>query len=317
MNSIEVVGKNVEQAIENGLKELNVTRDKVTIEVKDTGGLFKKAKVVLTVDEDNGKEERAKNIKRLEELESRGELNNDFSSLLKRGKAEEATAKNAEKCCESGKELIDNIQSVCAECAGFAKNESETFEKAEDKDNGTDEIKNDFALSNENVQTCASENASDLGREKLSKGAGKVCEFADEVFKLMGIDAYVEISETRDNINVEVVGNQANKIIGKRGDGLNALQYLCSVVASRADRDSGRVYVNACGYKEEREQELIKLARKLKYSAVRDEKPIKLEPMTALDRKTIHKALKDDDLVERHSEGEEPRRYIVISPKKQ
>ena len=311
MNSIEVVGKNVEQAIENGLKELNVTRDKVTIEVKDTGGLFKKAKVVLTIDEDNGKEERAKNIKRLEELESRGELNNDFSSLLKSEKAEETTAKNAEKCCESGKELIDNIQLVCA------KNESETAEKVEDKDNGTDEIKNDFALSNENVQTCASENVSDLGREKLSKGADKVCEFADEVFKLMGIDAYVEISETRDNINVEVVGNQANKIIGKRGDGLNALQYLCSVVASRADRDSGRVYVNACGYKEEREQELIKLARKLKYSAVRDEKPIKLEPMTALDRKTIHKALKDDDLVETHSEGEEPRRYIVISPKKQ
>lgn len=311
MNSIEVVGKNVEQAIENGLKELNVTRDKVTIEVKDTGGLFKKAKVVLTIDEDNGKEERAKNIKRLEELESRGELNNDFSSLLKSEKAEETTAKKVEKCCESGKELIDNIQFVCAEC------ESEKNEEAEDKDNGTDEIKNNFALSNENVQICANENASDLGREKLSKGAGKVCEFADEVFKLMGIDAYVEISETRDNINVEVVGNQANKIIGKRGDGLNALQYLCSVVASRADRDSGRVYVNACGYKEEREQELIKLARKLKYSAVRDEKPIKLEPMTALDRKTIHKALKDDDLVETHSEGEEPRRYIVISPKKQ
>ncbi|MGN1227868.1 MAG: protein jag, partial [Christensenellales bacterium] len=130
-------------------------------------------------------------------------------------------------------------------------------------------------------------------------------------------DASVEISETKDAINIEVVGKDANKIIGKRGDGLNAFQYLCSIIGSRSDRDCGRVYANACDYKEEREQELIKLARKLKYSAIRDEKAIKLEPMSALDRKTIHKALKDDELVATHSEGEEPRRYIVIEPKKQ
>ena len=310
MRRIEAIGKNVEQAIESGLEQLKVTRDKVTIEVKDTGGLFKKAKVVLTVDEDFDAEERkevAEDIEGLESQQERGESNSDFSSLLKTSNEGKTTAKNAENkgkseedensICSCDKTIIEAKSVARDEGKADESEEGESFSQCEE----SGALKSDFEDESEEV--------------KFSKGAVKIKEFADEVLKLMGIEASVEISETKDNVDVEIVGSCANKIIGKRGDGLNALQYLCSVISSRIDRDCGRVSINACGYREEREQELIKLARKLKYSAVRDEKAIKLEPMTALDRKTIHKALKDDDLVETHSEGEEPKRYIVISPK--
>lgn len=288
MKSVESIGKNVEQAIENGLNELGVTRDMVTIEVKETGGLFKKAKVVLTLDGEGAseKEDRVKRIEELEELEKRGELDTDFSTLLKDEKVE----------------VSENLS---------LKNETkEKFEESNDEAN--------VSLADENeTSDDVVESSSDTNASTMSSGALKVKEFVDGLLIKMGIDAVAEINETSDAINVELVGKNAFKIIGKRGDGLNAFQYISNIVASRFDKDCGRVYVNACGYKEEREQELIKLARKLKYSAVRDEKPIKLEPMSAYDRKTIHKALADDDLVETHSEGEEPRRYIVIEPKKQ
>ncbi|MBQ8748851.1 MAG: KH domain-containing protein [Clostridia bacterium] len=300
MKSIESVGKNVEQAIENGLKELGCTRDKVTIEIKETGGLFKKAKVVLTLDSEIEKEkkEREENIKRLEELEQSGALDNDFSSLLKNSKInEEKLEKDATN--EQQNENYEKVQeSTLKICENQVENENSTVEN-----DVKEEINFEVEKQEKNVT--------------LSKGAEKVKEFSNELLQKMGIEATTEINETRDSINVELVGREANKIIGKRGDGLNAFQYLCSVVGSRFDRDCGRVYIDACGYKEEREQELIKLARKLKYSAVRDDKVIKLEPMSALDRKTIHKALADDDLVETYSEGEEPRRYIVIAPKRQ
>lgn len=362
MDSIEAVGKNVEQAIENGLLELGTTRDKVTIEVKETGGFFKKARVVLTVDGDlKSKNERAENIKRLEELEQKGELDSDFSNMLKTDKT---TAKNAENQdvldCEKTKEKCVETSKNCGNAglntageevvlsgkeiinSAYVQNAGEMHTSGADvvaQDAETDSAEmvqcatigaEEFATSGECETSGISENTSTKscaeevvecgcgGKEKeLTRGASKIKEFADNVLKLMGVNACVEICETGDNINAEVVGTQANKVIGKRGDGLNALQYLCSVVGSRCDRDCGRVYVNACGYKEEREQELIKLARKLKYSALREEREVKLEPMCALDRKTIHKALKDDDAVETHSEGEEPRRYIVITPKSQ
>lgn len=291
MNSIEAVGKNVEQAIENGLAELNTTRDKVSIEIIETGGLFKKAKVILTLDEkeENGIS-REENIKRLEELEKSGALDSDFSSLLKK---EETTAENAEKAVEIE---VENTEKTAENVEQTTQNEeSEQVAKESKEEQSEDE---------------------EFTAQEFSVGATKAQEFLSGMLKLLEVEAKLDTSETRDDIKIEIVGKDAHKIIGKRGDGLNAVQYLTSVVGARADRDCGRIYVDTCGYKEEREQELIKLARKLKYTAVREERVVKLEPMSALDRKTIHKALQEDDLVETYSEGEEPRRYLVIEPKK-
>lgn len=298
VKSIESVGKNVEQAIENGLKELNTTRDKVTIEVIETGGFFKKAKVLITID-DVEEKEREENIARLQALEDSGALNSDFSSLLKEKEEDNGTIDDSQNQDDKEDEVVEDVKED--------KTEETTAENGENIGNiEFEEVKNDESETTVNEQDV-----------NLSQGALKAKEFTETLLQKFGIETVAEINESKDVIQVELVGKEAYKIIGKHGDGLNALQYITNIIASRNDKDCGKVYIDTCGYKDEREQELIKLARKLKYSAVKEEKAIKLEPMSAYDRKIIHKALAEDDLVETHSEGEEPRRYIVIEPKKE
>lgn len=265
MTKIEAVGKNVEKAIEEGLKELGTTRDKVNIEVLDAGGLFKKARVLISIDEKTDE-----NVGGLNKVND--EI--DTATLL-----EENDAKIAEK-------VTDEVEIQ--------------EEKVEDK---TDKINIDLSYTpTQNDDT-------------LSVGTLKVKEFLMGYLKCAGVNAELEIVEDADAVRIDIVGIDANKIIGKHGDGLNALQYLCNIIANKADRNCGKIYIDTCGYKDEREQELIKLARKLKFTALREEKVVKLEPMSAYDRKIIHKALAEDDMVETYSEGEEPKRYIVIAPK--
>jgi len=151
--------------------------------------------------------------------------------------------------------------------------------------------------------------------QNYSDVANAVVSFIKSVCSLQGIIVKVDVKENKDDISLDITGENAKEIIGFRGEGLNALQYLCNIIAGKVDKNCPRIYVNVDNYKEEREQTLIKLARRLAYKCAKTKESIKLEPMTAYERKIVHKALQNDAYVTTHSEGEEPRRCLVIELK--
>jgi spoIIIJ-associated protein len=143
-----------------------------------------------------------------------------------------------------------------------------------------------------------------------------VREFLDGVMQRMNVNGEVEISAADDNLRVNVNGAKMGMLIGKRGQTLNALQYLLNVAYhKRFPGDNNRVILDVEDYRQKREETLRILAVNLAKKAVRYGKDVVLEPMTPQERRIIHTALQDNRSVSTFSEGEEPYRKVVISPK--
>lgn len=139
--------------------------------------------------------------------------------------------------------------------------------------------------------------------------------FILNVTKNMGAD--VEINTTVDDKHVtfELTGKDIALLIGKRGQTLNALQYLVHLVLNKESQSYYRVTLDAEGYRERRKETLESLALKKADRAIKLNKEIKLEPMPAFERKIIHTVLQEKEGVSTFSDGTEPHRYIVIAPK--
>ena len=107
----------------------------------------------------------------------------------------------------------------------------------------------------------------------------------------------------------------ASEIIGFRGEGLNAIQYLANVYVGKNNRHAKKIRVDCDNYRAKREDTLIALANRMARKVAKTNHPVKLEPMTANERRIIHEALANDRFVETVSKGEEPYRYLTILPK--
>lgn len=118
-------------------------------------------------------------------------------------------------------------------------------------------------------------------------------------------------NETGAVINIESDNN--GTIIGRRGDTLDAIQYLCSIIANKGDKDYFRITINCLGYREKRKDTLRHLAKKVAKSVLKTGRPQTLEPMNPYERRVIHSAISEIEGVSSRSVGEEPRRKIVIS----
>ena len=125
----------------------------------------------------------------------------------------------------------------------------------------------------------------------------------------------VETTETESEILIQLTGVNAGDIIGRRGDVLDAFQYMLNVLTKNFDDDFKRVTVDTENYRAKRAETLEKLARNLEKKVRRTAKPVRLEYMNPFERRTIHTALQDSPFVDTASEGDEPRRYVVIKPK--
>lgn len=130
-----------------------------------------------------------------------------------------------------------------------------------------------------------------------------------------GKDIKYEVKHDDGHVMVSVDGEDLNYLIGHRGETLNNLQSILSIIASRGLEYKVRVILNICGYKEKREMALEELASKLEKTVARTKKSITLEPMTAYERKIIHSKLQNSRMVTTSSVGEEPYRKVVISLK--
>jgi spoIIIJ-associated protein len=140
-------------------------------------------------------------------------------------------------------------------------------------------------------------------------------EFLLEVLKNMRVDASVETRETEDGILFDIQGTNLGVIIGRRGQTLDAIQYLVNVVANRHADKHIRVILDAENYRLRRKETLEQLADRIAKKALQLKRNVRLEPMSAAERKVIHSFLQKRTDVYTYSEGEEPYRYIVVAPK--
>jgi spoIIIJ-associated protein len=114
-------------------------------------------------------------------------------------------------------------------------------------------------------------------------------------------------------ISFSLEGNGAGSLIGRRGDTLDALQYLTSMVANRGDKDYVRLTIDTCGYREKRRKALQELAQRISKSVLRTGRSVALEPMNPYERRIIHSAVTEIEGVSSHSSGEEPNRKVIIT----
>jgi spoIIIJ-associated protein len=151
--------------------------------------------------------------------------------------------------------------------------------------------------------------------EKISP-ALFMCDFLEQMIARMGLTAEVEVEQTEEILKLSVNGSKMGILIGKRGQTLNALQYLLSVIYHKKfPGQDGRLLLDVENYREKREETLRTLALNLAKKAVRTQREVVLEPMTPQERRIIHTALQEHTSVTTYSQGSEPYRKVVIAPK--
>ena len=144
----------------------------------------------------------------------------------------------------------------------------------------------------------------------------RVREIVRRVVAYLGLRASVDIEETADELRASIGGADLGLLIGKHGQTIDALQFLCSQAAFRGFEERKRVTIDAGGYRERRESMLQRQADRGVADALRYGRAVELDSMSASERKIVHVYLKDRPEVETHSEGDEPFRRIVITPVK-
>lgn len=138
--------------------------------------------------------------------------------------------------------------------------------------------------------------------------------FLNSVLTEMGLDATLETNVVDDRVYIEISGEKMGMVIGKRGDTLDALQYLTNIVVNKGHHDYVKIMLDTENYRSRREDTLRKVAYKFAKKAVQTKRPVILEPMNPYDRRIVHSALQDSRTVKTHSEGKEPFRRVVITP---
>jgi spoIIIJ-associated protein len=151
--------------------------------------------------------------------------------------------------------------------------------------------------------------------DETADGA-RLRELVERIAHELGINTWIAISETDEELRATCDGAELGMLIGKHGQTIDAIQYLGSAILYRGRYDERkRVVVDAAGYRARRQVTLDALALRLAEQAAATGQRVELEPMTAVERKIVHERLKDDPEIETLSEGTEPNRYVVILPR--
>ena len=142
--------------------------------------------------------------------------------------------------------------------------------------------------------------------------------FLNQVFDAMNMTVAVQIEYDEENhfMNIDLSGDEMGVLIGKRGQTLDSLQYLVSLVVNKDAESYIKVKVDTENYRQRRKETLENLAKNIAYKVKRTKRPVSLEPMNPYERRVIHSALQNDKYVTTHSEGEEPFRRVVVTLKR-
>lgn len=313
MKSIEASGKTVKDAIRNGLAELGCDSDDVDIQVIEMGspGLFgmfgKPAKVRLTVKADDPALEIEMPVLSLD-------AGNARKPKQEKRKAEKPAPK-AEKPAVEKAEPADEAASADEEAPKKSRNRRRRRSGA----------KNEAA---EGVENAAEEQAAVTPApiiehepfvptpvEEQSEEARKASAFLSGLTERMGVPVEIALQESPEQLRMQMSGEGMSLLIGRRGETLDALQYLTSLNINRGREEYLRVSIDTENYRAKREEALRKLAVRMAGRAKKSGRRVALEPMNPYERRILHSALQDDPDVTTHSEGEEPYRRVIITLK--
>ncbi len=316
MNAYESTGKTVEEAISEGLKRLGLSIGEVQVDILEEGskglfGLFgsKEARVRLTVKE----EERAESLF-ADSLDSY-----DAAAKAAERPAAKKETKEARAAAENnpgpGKAPKAERAPKAEKPRPAPKPKAEKPEKPEGGENGKPERKPKAerppkpARPQRNAEPPAPAEPRDPASDE-----GKVQAFLQELTRLMGLEVSVNVNTDEEgNIRVSMMGDPQGILIGRRGETLDALQYLTSLNLNRGREEYRRVTLDSEGYRAKREDALVRLANRMANRAQRTGRKVSLEPMNPYERRILHSALQGHEGISTHSEGEEPNRHVVIT----
>ena len=142
-----------------------------------------------------------------------------------------------------------------------------------------------------------------------------VTEFITKVCNAMNLAVKVNIAIDDKNMDINLIGDDMGVLIGKRGQTLDSLQYLVSLVVNKESDTYFRVRLDTENYRQRRKDALENLAKNIAFKVKRTKRAVELEPMNPYERRIIHSALQNDKYIKTCSKGEEPNRYVVISLK--
>ncbi len=137
--------------------------------------------------------------------------------------------------------------------------------------------------------------------------------FLENICNKMNVDARIDVTEEQDSVLFRINGDNIGILIGRRGETLDSIQYLTSLVLNKDKSEYKRVVIDIENYREKREETLVNLANKLASKVIKYKKDITLESMNPYERRIIHSTLQNNKSVRTYSIGEEPRRKIVIT----
>lgn len=298
--TIEVTAKKVDEAIKQGLAQLGATIDDVTVEVLEQGGLFRKAKVRLTLDSD------------VQEEPATEKKQEPRPAAEKKTVAPEGAEKAAEK--PAGKPAPQNNKAT--EKPAPTADGARASQAQKDKDRP--ENKKARPAPEKRRESARAENAAEARppRPADPEVISQATAFVAELVAKMGFETAKVSSAENGNINIEAEQGDDSLLIGRHGETLGAMAFLAETLC-RAEKRHANITVDCNGYRARREASLTSMARRRADECVDKRRKIKLEPMERIDRRTIHNALTSDSRVTTSSEGKEPYRYVVILPKKQ
>ena len=138
-------------------------------------------------------------------------------------------------------------------------------------------------------------------------------DYITSILRAMDVDAQFTVYQNETGAVMNIDSNNNGTIIGRRGETLDALQYLCSIIANKGDKDYFRITIDCLGYRSKRKDTLEQLAAKVAKSVLRTGRSQPLEPMNPYERRVIHSAISNIEGVSSRSVGEEPYRKIIIS----
>ena len=165
----------------------------------------------------------------------------------------------------------------------------------------------------DNKEKNVSETHIDNKTEEKEETVNDPKKFLEQVFKAMDMNVNINVEQNGIDMNIELSGEEMGVLIGKRGQTLDSLQYLTSLVVNKGTSEYIRVKVDTENYRKRRKDTLENLAKNLAYKVKRTKRPVTLEPMNPYERRVIHSALQNDKYVSTHSEGDEPFRRVVIT----
>lgn len=299
---IEASGKTVKDAIQNGLAQLGCTQDDVETSVIDMGspgifGMFgKPARVRLT----------------MKEKDTSFDIEMPVFTL---DQPAPANRRKAERKPQDPKQPKAAAPEESAEAPAEGAAPEKKARKPRQRRNSREAREPRPEPVTEAAPAEPAEPFVATPDEELSEPAKRARDFLKGLTGRMGVPAAIEVSDKPEQMRMQLSGENMSILIGRRGETLDALQYLTSLNVNRDREEYLRVSLDTENYRAKREEALRKLAVRMANRAKKSGRRVALEPMNPNERRILHSALQNDPEVTTHSEGEEPYRRVIITLK--